>query len=431
MNSRVLGVASALDRVASSNTFHSSRRAQEFLRYVVVHALREEFDHLKERSIGCEVFGRPPDYDTGSDAVVRVTANDVRKRLAQYYVHEGATDPVRFEMPVGSYIPKLCLVPQSSDPVTSSQLNGPLSHPDPASNWMSTSSRRTMMAGASVILLVLLVLLAWVVHSLVTALLLAPKELRRVPWSAMFYGGQTLQLIMGDSAVGSVLLVYGKPPMSLDDYANKRFAVPDPSLPLETQRLHSVLEHSYTSVADARIGARFSRLAASVNRSVSIRFARDLQLSEFHGGSNFVLLGSRMANPWVELFQGQRDFNIEWDPTSHKQFVAIRNSRPGDPQGLTESVGTGKTGRSYAILALTRGLDGKGKVLTAEGTNMEGTEVAADLMFDPDQLSSVLRGCRVGPNDPNGYFEVLMELQSTAGSAKQSRVLATRCRSSK
>ena len=42
---------------------------------------------MKERTLGVEVFGRPPDYDTNADPVVRVTAAEIRKKIAQFY-HE-------------------------------------------------------------------------------------------------------------------------------------------------------------------------------------------------------------------------------------------------------------------------------------------------------------------------------------------------------
>jgi hypothetical protein len=40
---------------------------------------------VKERRIGFEVFERDADYDTSRDSIVRTTAADVSKCLAQYY----------------------------------------------------------------------------------------------------------------------------------------------------------------------------------------------------------------------------------------------------------------------------------------------------------------------------------------------------------
>src|SRR5215475_2320687 len=95
-----------LDRVLASHEFRSSKRSQEFLRYVIEHALSGRHEMLKERTIGIEVFGRPTSYDPSDDATVRVKAGEVRKRLGLYYSSEGAHNPVRIELPSGTYVPE-------------------------------------------------------------------------------------------------------------------------------------------------------------------------------------------------------------------------------------------------------------------------------------------------------------------------------------
>ena len=61
-----------LKEVIASRAFAGSKRAQDFLQLIVEHALAGRFDSLRERMIGAEMFGRPIDYDTANDAVVRV-----------------------------------------------------------------------------------------------------------------------------------------------------------------------------------------------------------------------------------------------------------------------------------------------------------------------------------------------------------------------
>lgn len=99
-------VRSALESVISSDAFSASKRCQDFLRLVVEHTLAGDLDSLRERMIGAEMFGRPVDYDTSNDAVVRVRATEVRKRLAQYYSGTATNPVVRFELPSGSYVPE-------------------------------------------------------------------------------------------------------------------------------------------------------------------------------------------------------------------------------------------------------------------------------------------------------------------------------------
>src|SRR5580700_1256455 len=95
-----------LKEMMASRAFAGSKRAQDFLQLIVEHALAGRFDSLRERMIGAEMFGRPIDYDTANDAVVRVKATEVRKKLAQYYQESEKKTLVRIELPSGSYVPK-------------------------------------------------------------------------------------------------------------------------------------------------------------------------------------------------------------------------------------------------------------------------------------------------------------------------------------
>jgi TolB-like protein len=95
-----------LKEVMASQEFAGSKRAQDFLQLIVDHTLAARLDNLRERMIGAEMFGRPIDYDTANDAVVRVKATEVRKKLAQYYLGLKQPPAVRIEIPAGSYVAK-------------------------------------------------------------------------------------------------------------------------------------------------------------------------------------------------------------------------------------------------------------------------------------------------------------------------------------
>jgi TolB-like protein/Tfp pilus assembly protein PilF len=119
-----------LKLVSQSHAFAGSKRAQDFLQLIVGHALEGEVESLRERMIGAEMFGRPIDYDTGSDSVVRVKATEVRKKLAQFYLEIEAHPAVRIELPIGSYVPRFLFEPAA---VTSSPVLVPAaSNPTPA-----------------------------------------------------------------------------------------------------------------------------------------------------------------------------------------------------------------------------------------------------------------------------------------------------------
>ncbi len=95
-----------LDRILADHLFRNSKRFPDFLRYTVNHALSGHTEDIKERTLGIEVFGRDPAYDTSLDPVVRMTAAEVRKRLAQYYQSPGHEHETRIDFPLRSYIPE-------------------------------------------------------------------------------------------------------------------------------------------------------------------------------------------------------------------------------------------------------------------------------------------------------------------------------------
>src|SRR5258708_39918507 len=92
-----------LKDILEGAAFKGSQRSGQFLRYIVEQAIAGHFESLKERAIGVHLFGRSPLYDTGDDAIVRVTASDVRKRLVQHYSRDEVTSEFRIGLPLGSY----------------------------------------------------------------------------------------------------------------------------------------------------------------------------------------------------------------------------------------------------------------------------------------------------------------------------------------
>jgi hypothetical protein len=95
-----------LQTVLASTQFCNSKRYPALLQYIVENTLEGRSDLLKERTLGVEVFDRPPTYDTNADTVVRYTAGEVRRRLALYYHESGRNHGIRISLPVGSYVPE-------------------------------------------------------------------------------------------------------------------------------------------------------------------------------------------------------------------------------------------------------------------------------------------------------------------------------------
>ncbi len=95
-----------LEQILASHLFATAVRSRRFLTYVVEETLAGRSDDIKELVLGIEVFDRPADFDPKLDAIVRVEAGKLRKRLEQYYAEEGAAAPIRIEVPKGGYVPQ-------------------------------------------------------------------------------------------------------------------------------------------------------------------------------------------------------------------------------------------------------------------------------------------------------------------------------------
>src|SRR5436309_1572483 len=106
-----------IERVAASRYINRSARLRDLLLYLTTRVLEEDVEEIHEQEVGHRVFGRRPDYDTGTDNIVRVHASMLRKRLEQYFAEEGAHEPLIVEIPKGNYAPLFRERPEAEAPV--------------------------------------------------------------------------------------------------------------------------------------------------------------------------------------------------------------------------------------------------------------------------------------------------------------------------
>lgn len=102
-----------LKAVLHSELFTRAPILANLLSYLCEKLFAGEAAQIKEYSIGVEVFRRGAAFDQDSDSIVRVEANRLRKRLAEYYSGPGALHSLRITIPVGQYVPEFELVPAS------------------------------------------------------------------------------------------------------------------------------------------------------------------------------------------------------------------------------------------------------------------------------------------------------------------------------
>jgi tetratricopeptide (TPR) repeat protein len=127
-------VLAGVERILASADFDGSPRSRAFVRFIVEETLAGRQDGLTQAAIAVEVFGRRPDFDPTVDPIVRIQAGRLRRSLERFYLLEGAHDPVRIELPRGSYVPRL----RWADPAEAAGAgtNGPQPAEDPG-GWPS------------------------------------------------------------------------------------------------------------------------------------------------------------------------------------------------------------------------------------------------------------------------------------------------------
>ena len=96
-----------MDRIIHSGPFHQSHRRQRFLEYLVNETLAGRSDRLKGYNIALEVFERPETFDPIVHPLVRIEAARLREKLREYYDADGKGDPIRIDLPKGSYTPHI------------------------------------------------------------------------------------------------------------------------------------------------------------------------------------------------------------------------------------------------------------------------------------------------------------------------------------
>lgn len=100
-----MSVNDQVARISHSPPLISSPSLCRFLRYVVAETLAGRASGIKEQVLGLEVFHRGPRFNPRLDPIVRVQARNLRSRMAKYYAGPGHADPIRIELPKGTYVP--------------------------------------------------------------------------------------------------------------------------------------------------------------------------------------------------------------------------------------------------------------------------------------------------------------------------------------
>jgi hypothetical protein len=412
---RVKEAKDALESVLRSPQFHSSRQIQSLLRYLLEKSLVGDDEALKERVIGSEVFGRPPDYNTADDPIVRARVGDLRKRLAHYY-QEATTKQtdIRFVVPIGTY--RVLFGSQLSEAPSKDHSAAGLpasilaaeSHTSARPEVRKIASRRFQSWGWSLAVIVGAILLAVVLNR---ARFRQPTPLESF-WSPVTSGSPIVFVYLGQNSAYVPTASYMKRyreghPLSEDQKLGTLVRLSTLS---RTDKLTSddVYPENLDLVSAGNIAACTSvaSLLVSMHRTPDIRTGDGLS-SEDLSRSSAVFLGA-FDNKWTM----QTMSNLPFRFIVHNNDVDAIEEQDGLHRILTtkilDSHGTALT--EYAIAARVFDPRLHKPVIIAAGLRAAGTRAAGEFITNPDAIASLLKNAPAGWEKKN--VEVVLASQT-------------------
>lgn len=379
-----------LQRVLASHEFRSTKRSQDFLRYVVEHTLNGHGDTLKERTIGVDVFGRQPTYDPSDDATVRVKAGEVRKRLGLYYASDGARDPVRIELPAGTYVPEFQIihgVNPIGEPVRSplpSEAPVPPAGPDRAQSFWR--KMRIVMAIAS---LAIVGAFIWWARSRPAATVLDEF------WRPVLTGTSPVSVCASYVPVWNLDREPGsRGPVQVGDFI--------------------ALKDQFVGGGDLVAISRISAMLTRLQRPFRLRIGSDMSLYDLKN-TPAILVGYSQTQ-WKEITKELRFFiDIDQRPLGVSDNGAMTKwNLPNLPKDH-------RTSEDYAIVSRVFHPDTHAMLVELTGITQYGTEAAADLVTNADLLGEVLRGSPPGWQSKN--LQLVIHVKVISGAPSSPRVV--------
>jgi hypothetical protein len=386
-----------LGRVLASPLFKSSKHYTGLLRYVVERAIEGAEGRLKERALGKAVFGRDPDYDTNLDPVVRTSACEVRKRLAQYYSDPAHEAEIRIDLPAGSYVPEFRFpVPVGPVLATPATPAAPLAEPAPAAEPPLAStegwSRTWYWLAAAMVAAASLAITVAGVRS--------PRTAVERFWNPVWDPSE-------------LVTIYVAAPYNPD---------PEPASPAapDGPSYLEVMRNDRMAFGDALTMSWLTGLLRDNGKQFEVRRGTASTLADFRRGPA-VLIGA-YNNDWTMRLENQLRFTFERYADGPGGFIRDRQNagrvwshHPERPYSrITED---------YAIVS--RFVDSRTEqtIVVVAGMGKDGTIAAGEFVTQPRYLEMLAAAAPKGWERKN--LQVVIATELINGNAAPPRILAT------
>ena len=392
-NSDKEAVREQLGRLLASSYFSHSKRFPTFLCFVVEQTLVGQAANIKERTLGIEIFGRDADYDTSSDPIVRVTATEIRKRVAQYYEDPARGDELRIALPSGSYIPHFYW-PNGANGSAAPEAS-PIASVDADSNPLRPLRHSSLVLAITCILAVILS-----VGSMLA-------------WQAMHRSAQSFFWAPITTASGPVLFCMAdqlqSPAISLRDAAEPTHEV--------------VLKDNLTAVVfdDVSATIKIAEILQATGKQYTIRGEGITNFKDLQAGPT-IFIGA-FDNAWTLRLTNSLRYHFSNDPLM-TQFRIVDSTAPLNRRWVVNrsTQMASNSYRDYAIVARFTDSDtGKVEVIVA-GIGAGGTTAAAMFLTDSGNLAQVQRAAQEAGDKKN--MELVLSTQIVNGESGSPKIEA-------
>jgi hypothetical protein len=361
---------------------------------VVEQASESRLEGLKERTLGIEVFGRAPQYDTNQDPVVRTAAGEVRKRLAQYYLEPGHEDELRISLPAGSYVP---------------EAHSPAKIKAEAAPRSAFRLKHFGIAAAGIAVIATAVLLS---------LRLRQTDLDRF-WAPVIEPQETVLVCIGQPKTYNFNT---KAQSELDKWFASGTEGQNPPPESPTLSLEDVVPmwDRYVALADAQAFSQFSELFAQKGKKAQLRGVRSVSLADL-SSKPCVLIGA-FNNEWTMSLAGELRFYFDIDHQNRAEIVKDRQNPGKTDWKVVNSWPHWRIPTDYAIVSRVFNPATEQTVVIAAGITHYGTHAAGEFITNQAYFSEALS------HAPRDWYrkniQVVLSTQVVSGTHGPPKVLA-------
>lgn len=405
-----VSLADKLDAVSAllnSVALGRSEQLRQLLRYICTEELEGRGTAIHEHGIGVNALGRPADYSPETDSTVRSRVHELRKRLEEYYRSEGHGDPIRVELPKGTYRPRFIRA-------ESLPQRAPLPGPDLSSVVAGPLTKRRTLLLPPLSIVALAALAAWWIDR---ADRVDPAEAAvRGAWGPILDTREPVTIAVATTMQLWVRNLNGQPPPRKDP----PFALQAPDAP-EFREWYSRMKQSSADGlflhpnahsplwGDAAAAIAATRFLTSRGVRTEVLPERAVRPAALKSRSAIVL-GRPEYSAAAQALELPGGFTVRY--TMERQEVGIVDDATGDAFYREDG---GRTNYGLITVAATSEPLGEShRTIVCSGINSDGAQAAMDFLTSPAHLEVLASamGIRSGDRWPEA-FQVVVRTRSS------------------